>query len=128
MSIESALTTELQAITGLSKKVFPLVAPEGMTTPYCVYEMNDTTRIMSLRQFDGLAEIEFSIAVYHDTYKQSKELMDLVVAKIKSFLFATLGSSYYCQNCKIDNEIETYDYETKKYQCQIDIQITIREV
>jgi hypothetical protein len=127
MSIETALTQELQSVTGLSNKVFPIVAPEGIEAPYCVYELNDINRVMSLRQFDGLADADFSISVYHNTYKQAKELMDLVLTKIKSFLFYSIGGTYYCQNCKIENEIETYDYEPRKYQCQIDIQITFKE-
>lgn len=128
MNIEEALTYELQEISGLSMKVFPLIAPEGIITPYCIYEMFNTDRIMSLNQFEDLIDIEFQIVIYHDTYKQAKELMDLIILKIKSFLLRNLANSnIYCQNVQIDNEFENFDFESRKYESSIDIQISYRE-
>lgn len=129
MSIEKALKVELSAVSGLSGKVFPLIAPEGFAGYYCVYELNNTDRVMTVSSFDGLVESNFSIAVYHETYSQAKDLMDLVVAKVKTFLLRNIGTNGpFCQSVQIENEVEFYDEGSQKFQTQIDILISYKEV
>lgn len=128
MNIEKALKIELNSVSGLSNKVFPLKAPQELSGHYCIYDMTNTNRMMTIQSFDGLVEAEFAIAVYHTTYSAAKELMDIVITKVKSFLFRELATTGpYCQNVKILNEIETYDDSSGKFMVQIDIQISYKE-
>lgn len=128
MNIEQALTAEFQSISGLSKKVFPSIVPEGVEVPYLVYELNDVVRFMTQTQFDGLIEASFTIAVYNFTASLARDLIDAVLVKVKSFLFKTIGTNGpFVQNVQIDNEITTFDYESRKFLSQIDITISYKE-
>jgi len=128
MNISEALTYELQSINGLSKKVFPSVAPEGIESPYLVYELTDIMRYMTQTQFDGLIETNLTIAVYEKTNNLVMALIEAVIAKIKSFLFRNIGvNGLYCQNVKIENQLTTFDFMSRKYQAQIDIKISYKE-
>ena len=127
MRIEEALFTEFSGILNL--RFFPLTAQQGTAFPYGVYTLTGADRTMKLTGFEGVVTATYQIDVFHGTYANLKTLKDLIVAKIKTFNFRNLGGSGpYCQSVEITEDVETYDPQTKEYQCTLDIQITFKEV
>jgi len=48
MSLSAAITARLKTVSGLNDKVFPDVAPSGISYPFCVYKMQNVERFYCL--------------------------------------------------------------------------------
>jgi hypothetical protein len=127
--IEKKLVEKLQEVTGLSNRVFPLIAKQGQEVPFVVYDRTNTNRDKTLTGFDGLVEVSFQLDVHEKTYSNLKTVSQNVITKIKSFEGQTWGT-YKIQSCEIDNEIEDYfdDDDVKWYVSFIDFTIIYKEV
>ena len=127
--IEKKLVEKLQEVTGLSNRVFPLIAKQGQEVPFVVYDRTATNRDKTLTGFDGLVEVSFQLDVHEKTYSNLKTVSQNVITKLKSFEGQTWGT-YKIQSCEIDNEIEDYfdDDDVKWYVSFIDFTIIYKEV
>jgi hypothetical protein len=127
--IEKKLVEKLQEVTGLSNRVFPLIAKQGQEVPFVVYDRTATNRDKTLTGFDGLVEVSFQLNVHEKTYSNLKTVSQNVITKLKSFEGQTWGT-YKIQSCEIDNEIEDYfdDDDIKWYVSFIDFTIIYKEV
>jgi hypothetical protein len=124
MNIEQAIYTELSAVTGLSGKVFPMIAQQDINAPYLTYELNGLARVRTLISNDGLIESPYQLDIFHTSYSSLKALIDLVVAEIKTWERTNLGSTGpYIQVCSFGDQVETYDPDNLLYQGTIDINI-----
>ena len=127
MDINEAIRTELHAI--LTSKVFPILAPDTVIAPYITYQPINTDRIRTLMQFDSLVDAPYQIDIFHTTFANLIALKTQIIAEIKTWMLSTLATTGpYCQAIDITEEIETYDPETKLYQCTIDFTISFKEV
>ena len=72
MNFEEALTYELQAISGLSNKVFPQKAEENLSPPFLVYLSSDGEAIMTLSGPTDMTELTCGIHVWAESYEQLK--------------------------------------------------------
>jgi hypothetical protein len=128
MTIEEGLVIELSVITGLSGKVFPITAQQDTATPYLTYSKNDTERLRTLLSHDGYVEVQFQFDIFHTGYSSLLSLKRLVIAEIKTWERTNIGvTGPYIQACTLDEEIETYDDETKLFQGTIDFKICYNE-
>jgi hypothetical protein len=127
--IEKKLVEKLQEVTGLSNRVFPLIAKQGQEVPFVVYDRTATNRDKTLTGFDGLVEVSFQLDIHEKTYSNLKTVSQNVITKLKSFEGQTWGT-YKIQSCEIDNEIEDYfdDDDVKWYVSFIDFTIIYKEV
>ena len=112
------------AITALSGKVFPGVAPENQPLPYCTYKQIFETNIKTLDGYDGEASIDFQIDFFSSTYISAKSYAatykDYIKNHTGSFGDATL------QDVEILNEQDETDMVSSKinYRTIIDIRFT----
>lgn len=127
--IEKKLVEKLQEVTGLSNRVFPLVAKQGQDVPFIVYDRTNTVRDKTLTDFNGLVEVSFQIDIHEKSYSNLKTVSQNVITKLKSFEGQTWGS-YKIQSCEIENETEDYfdDDDVKWYVSFIDFTIIYKEV
>jgi hypothetical protein len=128
LKIEEAIYTELNAVTGLSGKVFPIVAQQNTITPYLTYAMTSTERNRTLSTPAGLVEAPYQIDIFHTKYSSLKVLIDLIIEEMKTWEQTNLGvTGPYIQCCTIGESLETFDDETNLYQGTIEIHLAYNE-
>jgi len=111
MNFEQALATELETITGLSAKVFPLFAPDAAVTPFVVYRKANIRFPKVLDGFGDRIEGNYDILVLASNYPDLQTNSDLVIAKLKSMLFRTIGTAGpTIYDITITQNADTYDY------------------
>jgi hypothetical protein len=91
MDFEQALVHELQAIAGLSGKVFPQSAVEDAEPPFVVYVSSEGEPIMALEGPTDMTELSCEIHVVSETYEQMKSITKAVLDRIKSFFQRIIG-------------------------------------
>lgn len=91
MDFEQALTYELQAITGLSGKVFPQRAEEDTKPPFVVYISSEGEQIMTLSGPSDMTELTCEIHVVTESYESLKILTKAVIDRINTFFQRVIG-------------------------------------
>lgn len=129
MDFDKALVIELSAITGLSKKVFPVAAPESTATPYLIYGLTRSTRLRTLRENHiGTVEAIYQLDIFHANYGMLKAIKNNVINKLESFVgrnIATTGP--YIQNLSIENDFEIYENQVNQYHGVIEFTVFYEE-
>ena len=93
MDFEQALVYELQAINGLSGKVFPQAPEEGTTAPYVVYNSSEGEPVMTLGGPTNMTELSCEIHVISESYEQMKSLTKAVLDRVRSFFQRAIGQN-----------------------------------
>ncbi|MHB8077430.1 hypothetical protein [Desulfosporosinus fructosivorans] len=128
MDFEQGLTAELSTIAGLSGKVFPITAAQGISAPYVVYSLGNTERTNGLSGHDGLVQAQYQLDLYHSSYSNLKALKKLVVADIKTYNQRNIGGAGpYIQQVEILNDFETYDNGVNLYKGVIEFNVDYNE-
>lgn len=117
MTIEEALVEELNTIEELRDKIFPLVADEGTSFPYLVFNSEGIKRYKTLGGFLPNGDINLEINIVCDSYSNIKKLSSVVDNKAISFLGRFIGSSGpFIQNLEYEEmQPETYEDRVKGY-------------
>ena len=125
MSFESALREELQTISGLSGKIFPINAPEQTLAPYIAYLSSEGTFDKTLTGFLNTREVACELNIIGATYPEMKSLEQQVLTKLKTFPLRTIGTSnVYIQEIILQEPVEMYEAELRMYRCNIEFTIT----
>jgi hypothetical protein len=129
MYIQEAICSELSAVTGLTNKVFPIEAQQGLTTPYCIYKVIDGERMRTLSAHDGLIRSVYQLDLFHTSYTSLLSLRRLVMTELRTWEQTNLASTGpYIQECSvIDEPVETFDDDTQLYQSTIEFTISYTE-
>ena len=93
MDFEQALVYELQAISGLTGKVFPQNAKEDIKPPFVVYISSEGESIMTLSGPTDMTELTCEIHVVAETYEAMKSLTKAVLDRVKSFFQRSIGQN-----------------------------------
>lgn len=129
MNFEEALKIELESISGLSGKVFPIVSQEGTASPYLTYNKTGYEKYKTLGRVESLVDASYRLDIFHTKFTSLKTLSDLVITKLKTFEFRSIATTGpYIQMCIIDDEVPNFDQETQEYQSTIEIKISYWEV
>jgi hypothetical protein len=129
VDFEQGLNKELQAVTGLNKKVFPMYAPEGTKASYVTYSKSRTEIIKTLDGNSSTRSAVYDIDIVSDTYSQLQTLFASVKAKLDSFTGRYIGvNSVYVQDVTFENIIELYEQEIKWYRMNLEVRFYFREV
>lgn len=92
MDFEQALSNELNQISGLSGKVFPLVAQEGTEPPFVIYVSSDGTEEQALDgSYLGLISLMTEIHIVAQTYDDLKTHSRAILAKLQTFFGRVIG-------------------------------------
>lgn len=120
---------ELETITELKNKVFPLNAPEGTDAPYLVYISSEGQYDKSLDGFLDTKELGCELNILNVGYKNLKNLSKKVMDKLKSFEGRNIGTDgMYIQELTFDDDSpELYEDQVQFYRKIINFKISFRE-
>ncbi len=131
MDFEDALTAELVQISGLSDKVFPLVAkakkrtpnPNPINIPYVAYKSSEGLREKTFDGYQPFKRVECELNIIHKSYSEMKNITRLVLAKVLNFQSRVIGTGGpYIQNVVYQSSIELYEEKPDLYRCVIDFE------
>jgi uncharacterized protein YggE len=124
MDFEQALTYELQAITGLSGKVFPQRAVENMSPPFVVYISSEGEPIMTLSGPTDMTELSCEIHVSAETYEEMKSLTKNVTNRLQTFFQRSIGQNGpLIKSISHTEPIEDIDNNTNFHISSFDIRV-----
>lgn len=111
MTVEEGLVSFLKAsISNL--KLYPQIAPEGHTAPFCVYFRTTTGRWRHL-QSNGSFAVSYQISIYHTTYAAMVTLRNTIREYLEPKVGTLATGSPYIMAIEIDNESDLYEADTK---------------
>lgn len=134
MTFEEALVLELEAITELNGKVFPLNAQDAegnpVEAPYLIYVSSEGQYDKCLNGFLDMKEVSCELNILHKTYRNMKLLSRQVVAKLKSFEGRIIGvDGPMIQELVFENDSpELYEEQPELYRKIINFRIYFKEV
>jgi hypothetical protein len=124
MDFEQALTYELQAITGLTGRVFPQKAAENFLPPFVVYISSEGEQIMTLSGPTDMTELTCEIHINAENYEQLKSLTKSVLDRLKSFLQRNIGQNGpYIKSISNTEPTEDIDNNTNFHLSSFDIRV-----
>lgn len=128
VDFERGLHAELQSISGLNKKVFPLGAPDGTASPYVIYSKSSGDFIKTLDGNSNTRTYVYGIDILASTYAQLQTLFMAVKAKCNSMIGRTIGTnSVFVQNVTYENVIELYESQVKWYRINLEVRFYFNE-
>lgn len=123
-SFEQALVVELGSIQGLSNKVYPITAIEGLPAPYIAYGSSDGLRDKALGGYLNSKSIDAELNIIASTYADMKRLSTAAVDKIISLESRVIGNGGpYIQELTYTRPVELYENLPKLYRCVIELKI-----
>lgn len=126
LNFEESLYYELQTITDLNNKVYPLNAPEDSNAPFAVYLSEEGKRDETLDGYLNSMEIRCDINILHNTYGELKNVTGQVINKCISFIGRKIGvNGPLVQNVTYDKSIEVYEADLLLYRALITISVRI---
>jgi hypothetical protein len=110
MNFEEALKNELNSISNLANKVFPLTAIEGVKTPYLVYISNEGVPEKCLSGYFGPKEVNGELHILNDSYSGLKDITKQVISTIESFQNRIIGGAggVFIQDVSYEKPSEQY--------------------
>jgi hypothetical protein len=122
MTFEEALRAELDTITELTGKVFPLNATEGVKAPYVIYLSSEGIQDKTLQGYISSKEVDCEINILHDSYASVKSLTRSVLSKFLSFQGRIIGDNGpLIQNVTYEKPVELYESEVFLYRSVLDV-------
>jgi hypothetical protein len=127
MNFEEALKNELNSITNLANKVFPLTAIEGVKTPYLVYVSSEGIQEKYLEGYRGSKEVDCELHILNDSYAGLKDITRQVISKVISFQDRVIGGvdGVWIQDVTYERVTEQYIDQLFQYLCVISIRVRI---
>jgi hypothetical protein len=128
MYFEEALKTELESITELTNKVFPLVALEGVEPPYLVYISSEG---LLEKYYDGYytgtLTIQAELHILSNEYPLLKDITRKVISKVVSFQSSVIGGDggVMIYDVTYEKPVENYIPELLQFLCIVPISVRI---
>lgn len=125
--IEKALKYELNKVSELKNRIFPMNAPEGQKPPYLVY----ITSKRLLKDLDGVTENKecyLILNVLCSSYSQMKDISKKIEDIITKFQLRTIGEeNLYIQDVDLSDITENYEEQLKLHRGIIPFTVYYRE-
>ena len=126
MSFETGLREELMEISGLSNKVFPLIAPEGTDSPYLVYRSSEGVNDKTLTGFLASKSVSGEVDVVCSSYGEMKQITSGVIQHLQSFVGRTIGTSgILVKDIMVGEPLEMYETQVNMFRCNIEFTVYI---
>lgn len=118
MTFEELLTSKLSGIKGLEGKVFPLMVPEDISSPYAVYNQTGGNYIKCLSGSSELMSYTYTVFILAEMYSTLKILEKHVIESING----TAGEfvEKKVQEIIIEAPSEVYEEETRLYRATVE--------
>lgn len=127
VEFEPCLVEEMEAISGLAGKVFPINAPELTTAPYLAYTASLGVNDRTLDGFLESRSISLELNLICPTLSMLKTLEAEVILSLQSFLRRSIGltAPVFVQDVRYEEPVEMYEPELKMYRCNIEATINL---
>lgn len=127
MHFEEALKNELNNVSGLSGKVFPLNVIEGIKAPFLVYQSSDGIMEKTLSGFVVSTEIIGNMYIVHTSYTSMKDMSNAVISALQGFQGRVIGGTGGVRVYDVTYERvhESYDPQLFYYQCELEFKVRI---
>lgn len=125
--IEKALRYELNKVSELENKIFPMNAPEGQKPPYLVY----ITRKKPLKDLEGVTEDKECYLILNilcSSYLEMKDITKKIEDIIIKFPLKSIGNeNLYIQDIDITDISESYEEQLKLHRGIITFTVYYKE-
>ena len=105
MSIETDLYTTLSNDSGvtalISTRIYPNLAPEGVTHPYVTYQVVTGERLSTIAGVDDAKRKRIQINCHADTYASAKDLAAAVEAALEGDGYLAFERDFYDPDTQI---------------------------
>jgi hypothetical protein len=122
-SLEISLVDELSPTGGwqFNNKVFPMNAVELTPAPYIVYSTSFGQADKTLKGFLTSKKVTCEINMICNDYASMRDITSEVIPRLQSFARRTIGTRdpIFVQDIELDDPVELYEYEVKKYRCTL---------
>ena len=125
MLIEQAILTALKAdstLTALTgSRIYYVIAPQIVTTPYLVFFKVSGVRVSSHDGGSGLVDARFQFSCFGETYKACKDMTVAIQGLLEGFS-GTLGGTggVVVGGCYYLDEQDFYEGDSKLYHVAVD--------
>jgi hypothetical protein len=124
MDFEQALVYELNQITGLKDKVFPLGAKEGTEPPFVIYISSDGEGTYTLNGLIDDTQIECELHIIGKNYEEMKQFGLAVMEKVQAFFGRRIGIDgplikSFDYSAPLEMHIEELNFERMAFDIQI---------
>ena len=124
MNFEKAMVIELNTVTSLSGKCFPLIAPKGSLAPFLVYRKTSIDHVKTLNGFSGKSKSTYEIFLLAQSYDDLQDMTDALTDKLKSFLGRVIGTGGPAiEDIGIKHNGDGYAIEAELYRADLTIDI-----
>jgi len=111
--IQQQILTLLSGATEAGTRVFPLVAPDGVSRPYIVYQRVAAVSENVLSGDAGLINTRLQIDAFAETYAQAQTVAAAIIA---------LMDGWSVQNVNLMSQ-DFFEPDTKLHRCSMDFSI-----
>lgn len=119
--IEETLYSYLSGHAGLSalvgNRIYPVVAPQGVTKPYCVCKKVSNARQYAMGGIVAAQRHRFQVSCFGTTYSSAKNVAAQVTAALEAWKAAEVLAAFAI------NEIDMYEQDTGLYHIPVDFYI-----
>jgi hypothetical protein len=124
LNFEEALVYELETITEINNKVFPLNAEEGQEPPFVVYVSSPGEEIQTLDGYTGLKQVTCELHIVSESYSHLQSLTTSVMGRVKSFYARPIGiDGPVIKSVTLGEPIEEAEPEAKLKRCSFDLKV-----
>ena len=116
MSIESDLYATLSGDAGVtalcSTRIYPNLAPESVTFPYCAYQMVSGLRLSTITGVGDALRKRLQISCHANTYSEAKALAVAVEAALDGDGYLALLTDYYDPTVQVHTSVVDWSFMT----------------
>ncbi|MBW7475949.1 DUF3168 domain-containing protein [Paenibacillus oenotherae] len=132
MDFEAALKKELETVTILNKRIYPLTAPEAIPAngvPYLIYISSEGVRAKSIGEgYLSGKTVNAELHIVAARYADLKAITNNVVALLIGMEQRVIGTGGpYIQELTYRTPVEIYESQPKLYRCVTEIQVYFEE-
>lgn len=124
MDFEPALVQELNTITALGGRIYPLFAPEATKhngVPYLVYASSEGVRDKTLGGYLKSKEVRGELNIITERYSDLKAITKQVVALLVGFEGRRIGADGpYIEEIAYQMPVEMYESQPQLHRCVVE--------
>lgn len=124
--IDTYIVTQLESITAITGKIFPVDAPESQKMPYVTYALENSDEKKSHEGYRGLFIDTFAFDIISKRADEVKTITKAIRDKLKSIEKTNIG--VYIQEVTIDSASpELKEYEIQAIRKILTVKISYQE-
>lgn len=124
MDFDEALIAELDSITALGGRIYPLFAPEATKhngVPYLIYASSEGLRDKSLDGYMLSKALQGELNIIAERYSDMKAITKQAVALLVNMIGRKIGTDGpYIKDISYQRPVEMYEPQPDLYRCLIE--------